>query len=127
MPYEIPQNLKYSEKIAFGLTFWQLFWLALFCGLAGIIFFKLQLNFFLKAFFVLLLVVLGVGFAFFDFFGFLQKYNSFRKGVRKAGFFDKQLNDFVGVKRIESNVMFLVVLILMIGVIYLLIQFLKRF
>jgi len=107
MPYEIPQNLKYSEKIAFGLTFWQLFWLALFCGLAGIIFFKLQLNFFLKAFFVLLLVVLGVGFAFFDFFGFLQKYNSFRKGVRKAGFFDKQLNDFVGVKRIESNVMFL--------------------
>ena len=107
MPYEIPQNLKYKEKIAFGLTFWQLFWLGLFGGLSAVIFFRLELNFFLKAFLVLFFVVLGVGFAFFDFFGFLQTYNNYRKGVRKAGFFDKQLNDFVEVKKIEDNVLFL--------------------
>ena len=107
MPYEIPQNLKYMEKIAFGLTFCQLFWLGLFGGLSAVIFFRLELAFFLKAFFVLFFVVLGVGFAFFDFFGFLQTYNNYRKGVWKAGFFDRQLNDFVEVKKIEDNVLFL--------------------
>ncbi len=30
VPYEIPQNLKYKEKITFGLTIEQLFWLGTF-------------------------------------------------------------------------------------------------
>ncbi len=36
MPYEIPQNLKYSEKIIFNLDMVQLFWISLF-GIGSLI------------------------------------------------------------------------------------------
>ncbi len=107
MAYEIPQNLKYSEKIAFNLTFWQLLWLGLFWGLSAVIFFKFELNFYLKFLLCFLFVCLGVGFSFFNFFDYLKVYWNYRKGLRKAGFFDSKLNDFVEVKKIEDNTIFL--------------------
>jgi len=107
MPYEIPKNLKYEEKIAFGFTFWQLLWLGLFGGAAAIIFFKTPLDFYLKAGLSVALMGLGVGFAFLNFWHHLKDYNSFRKGIREAGLFDKRLLDFVEVKKIENEAVYL--------------------
>lgn len=43
MGYEIPQNLRYTEKIAFGLTFAQMAWLAVF-ALPGLVIFTKTLG-----------------------------------------------------------------------------------
>ena len=107
MPYEIPKNLRYEEKIVFGLTFWQFAWLAVFGGMAAIVFFKLPLGIYLKAPLSVLFLVLGVGFGFLDFSGHLRRYNAFRKSVREAGFMDKRLKDFVEVKKIENDAIYL--------------------
>jgi len=90
MPYEIPKNLRYEEKIVFGLTFWQFVWLAGFGGLAAIIFFKTPLSIYLKAPLSGFFMLLGVGFAF-----------------KNAGFFDKRLREFVEVKKIENDTIYL--------------------
>ena len=107
MPYEIPKNLKYEEKIVFGLTFWQFVWLGGFGGLAAVIFFRLPLSIFLKAPLSVFFMVLGVGFAFLDFGKYLRDYKAFRKSVRKAGFLDKRLREFVEVKKIENDAVYL--------------------
>ena len=103
MPYEIPQNLKYTEKIAFGLTFWQLFWLAFFGLLAAIVFLKTNLDFFFKAGAGMVLLAFGAGFAFFGFAGHLKDFKDFHLGIKEAGLFDRRLREFVEVKKIENN------------------------
>ena len=107
MPYEIPQNLKYTEKIVFGMSFWQLFWICLFGGMAGIIFFKLPLDFYLKAGLSIVLMALGAGFAFFGFWEHLNTYKGYRKGIKEAGFFDKRLRNFTEIKKIENDAIYL--------------------
>ncbi len=107
MPYEIPQNLKYKEKIAFGLTFWQLIWISLFGGTAAIIFFKTKLLFELKFFLALFLAVLGVGFAFLDFFEHIKNIHSYKKQKKEMGFFDSKMKKFLDVKKIEDNTIYL--------------------
>jgi len=107
MPYEIPKNLKYQEKIVFGLTFWQFLWLSLFGGLAGIIFFKTSLLFEVKLLVCIVFLLLGAGFAFFGFFDVLRDLNVFRKSIHGAGFFDERLKEFIEVKSIGDDTIFL--------------------
>lgn len=103
MPYEIPQNLKYEEKIAFDLTFMQLFWIGLFGGSAAIILFKTALPLILKVPTALFLSLLAIGFAFFGFWQHLKNLNTYRNSIRKAGYFDKRLNDFIEAKKVEDD------------------------
>lgn len=107
MPYEIPKNLRYEEKIVFGLTFWQFVWLAGFGGLAAIIFFRMPLSIYLKAPLSVFFLLLGVGFSFLDLGGHLGRYNIFRKSIREAGFLDERLKEFVEVKKIETDAIYL--------------------
>lgn len=107
MPYEIPKNLRYEEKIVFGLTFWQFVWLGGFGGLAAIIFFRMPLSLFLKVPLSILFLFLGVGFGFLDLAGHLGRYNTFRKSIRQAGFLDEKLKEFVEVKKIENDAIYL--------------------
>lgn len=107
MAYEIPKNLKYEEKIAFGLTFMQLFWIGLFGGSAAIILFKTALPLILKVPIALFLSSLAIGFAFFSFWQHLKNLNAYKNSIHEAGYFDKRLNEFVEVKKIENNAVYL--------------------
>jgi len=105
--YEIPQNLKYKEKIVFGLSFLQLFWLGLFGGLAGVVFLKTPLAFEIKLGISLVLGSLGISFAFFGLFDRLKDLWAFKTSLKNAGYFDKRLNGFVNVKKVEDDLVFL--------------------
>ncbi|MDO8647546.1 MAG: PrgI family protein [Candidatus Diapherotrites archaeon] len=107
MPYEIPQNLKYTEKIVFGLTFWQVTWIGLFGCLAGVVFFKTNLDFAVKIAISLVFMGLGVGFAFLNLFEYLKIIKDYYSTPRIQGYFDKSLNNFVEVKDIKNDVIFL--------------------
>lgn len=107
MAYEIPKNLRYEEKIVFGLTFWQFFWLALFGGLAAIVFFKTNLDLLAKACLSVFFMLLGVGFAFLNFGRHLSAYRAYWSSVGEAGFLDKRLRQFVEAQKIENDAIFL--------------------
>ncbi|MDO8537718.1 MAG: PrgI family protein [archaeon] len=107
MPYEIPQNLKYKEKILFNLTMPQVFWLGLFIGLAGIIFLKMPITIEIKIILAIILILFGAGFAFFDLFSFIQSILVYKKSIKKAGYFDKKLNEFIEVSKIENDCIYL--------------------
>lgn len=107
MSYEIPQNLKYEEKIVFGLTLKQFAWIALFGVLAAIVYLKTGLDFYLKITIAFALTGLGFGFAFLDFFSHLKVLKSYFGSLRQAGYSDKQLDSFVEVKEIDSGTIFL--------------------
>ena len=107
MPYEIPQNLKYKEKIAFNLTFEQLVWLGLFGSIAAIVYFKTALPFPLKESIALLSASLGGGFAFLNFAGHVRTFSDYKGGLVKAGYFDKKMQQLVDVKKVEKDAIFL--------------------
>jgi len=107
MAYEIPKELKYEEKILFGLSLPQLFWLGLFVGIAAIIFFKTAMLFELKVGLSLVLLSLGVSFAFFNLFEKLKAIVSFKLSGTKAGYFDEKAKRFVGVSRVERDAIIL--------------------
>lgn len=64
MSYEIPQQLEYKEKIIFGLTFKQLFYAILFLPFVLLVFFRTEMNIFLKFFISINLSALAFGFIF---------------------------------------------------------------
>jgi len=105
--YEIPKNLKYKEKIVFGLSFSQLFWLGLFGGLSAVVYLKTPLVFEVKVGLALVFCALGASFAFFGLFDRLKDLWAFKSSLRNAGYFDKRINGFVGVKKVEDDVVFL--------------------
>jgi hypothetical protein len=67
MSYEIPKNLKYEEKVIFNLSLRQAMWLGGFIIPAVIIMLKSPLDLEYNAVMALLLVGLGLGFAFLNF------------------------------------------------------------
>ncbi len=107
MPYEIPQNLKYKEKIAFNLTFEQMAWLGVFGTIAAIIYLKTGLPFPIKEGIALLIASIGCGFAFLNFTEHLKTFRTYKKSINKAGYFDPKMRQLVDVKKIEKDVIFL--------------------
>ena len=107
MGYEIPQNLKYEEKIIFGLTFKQVFWLALFLGIGGAVFMKTNLQFEIKIIIAVIFSFFGAGFAFFGFWNYIANFLNYRKSIKEAGFFDAKMQKFTDVKKIEGGVVYL--------------------
>lgn len=107
MPYEIPQNLRYQEKIIFGLTFPQLIWLGLFAGSGALIFLKAPLELYFRAAISGILVLLGFGFAFMGLAQHLLTFRAYRSSIREAGYLDKRLNSFVEVKKVENDSIYL--------------------
>src|SRR3989338_9986597 len=107
MPYEIPQNLKYKEKILFGLTFKQLVFIALFGGLGAFAFFKTNLMFEIKIAVVIITGLLAVGFAFFNFLEVIQNIIKFQRSIKKAHGLDPRLSQLVNVKKIENDIVYL--------------------
>ena len=107
MPYEIPKNLKYEEKIAFGLSLPKLFWLALFGSSSAIVFLKTNIDFNLKIVISVFLMALGISFAFLNLLKHLNTFRNYSKGIKEAGYFDSKLKSFVEVKKIEDETIYL--------------------
>lgn len=102
MPYQIPQQLAYKEKIMFGLTFKQLGYALLF-GALSLLFFKRIDNIYLKFILVILSSALGVGFMFLNLAEILRDYwifFKFQKEVKGS----KKLTKFLGFKDIKDDV-----------------------
>jgi hypothetical protein len=95
MAYEIPQQLEYKEKIMFGLTFKQLAYLFLFAPLGTYLYFKTDLSFPVKIFFLINISALAIGFIFLNLDYYLKAWIGWLK-YRKITKPHK-LSNFVGV------------------------------
>ena len=107
MSYEIPKNLKYEEKIIFNLSLGQSFWISLFAILGVIIFFKTPLIFELKIALIIILGLLGLGFAFLNFQEYSKNLLNFILHPRELGYLDKKMNGFLEAKRIYNDCVYL--------------------
>ncbi|MDO8627710.1 MAG: hypothetical protein Q7K42_04545 [Candidatus Diapherotrites archaeon] len=103
MSYEIPQTLRYSERIAFGLTLNQLVYIGVFTGAAAIVF-NSKIFFEAKAIIAAALIILGLGFAFGNLMELMNNSMAFWKTPKKSIFSDEYALNFIGVKKITSNV-----------------------
>jgi len=102
MSYDIPDEVKYREKIVFGLDLKQLCY---FCVFAMLAFLSLNLplegeaKFILPSFFC----ILGAGFIFLNLEEKVIDAYHFYSGVRKASSSDAKAQQLVGVREIENN------------------------
>lgn len=104
MGYEIPQQLKHKEKIVFNLTAPQLGWVTLFLFLTLLIF---KLNISIEARFALgiLPTVLGLLFAFFDFYTHLKNFINFLK-FRYTKQTSNKMKKLIPIKKVENNTIY---------------------
>ncbi|MBI2005322.1 PrgI family protein [Candidatus Woesearchaeota archaeon] len=107
MAYEIPKNLKYTEKILFNLNFEQAAWIGLFGFLIFTIYFKLPLSFDVRLILSILLALLGLGFAFFNLRPYAQTLLSFLFSPKRMGYFDPKMKAFMEIERIENDSIYL--------------------
>ena len=106
MSYDIPDEIKYKEKIVFGLGFKQLGYLCVF-GLLAFFSYSLPFGGIAKLILPIFFMFAGIGFVFlnleeraFDAYYFLT-------GVRFAKAWDAKAQEFVGVSKIDSGLVFL--------------------
>jgi hypothetical protein len=107
MSYEIPKNLKYEEKFFFNLSLTQAGWLGLFGTIGAMIFLKTPLPFEVKATLALILAGIGGGFAFFNLKEHLTTFVNYFLRPQELGYLSKQMENFIEVKRISDNSLFL--------------------
>ncbi len=102
--YEIPQQLEYKERIAFGLTFRQLAYAFGFFPIIFFIIFKLHVSVYVRFFLALYPTAFAVGFIFFDLEVKLKKWVSW---FRLRELKDKlKIEKFFGIKKIDENLIF---------------------
>jgi len=105
--YEIPKNLKYEEKILFNLSLQQSIWLGLFIMPAAIILFKSPLAIEINAIIAIVLALLGLGFAFLN----LKEHSiilyKYLSQPRQLGYLSKKMANFIEVKEIRDDSVFL--------------------
>ena len=106
MAYDIPDKIQYKEKIVFGLTFRQLFYACLF-GLAAILSLSLPIqgnNRFVLPF---VLGFVGFGFICLDLEKFFLERFAYLFNVREGGALDRRVQQFIGIRKIENDVVYL--------------------
>ena len=100
--YEIPQELKYKEKIVFGLTFSQIAWAILFLPFILVILSRLKADLTIKLTLVSILGILAALFMFFDFSTKLKNFYLWFK-FRNATTMSLKMKKFLGIKSIKDN------------------------
>ena len=105
MPYEIPQQLQYEEKIIFGLTFRQLFYAAIFLVPSLFIFFKTRLDIYIKATIIAFLLGIASLFMFFNFASYMKDMLSWLQ-FREVKLMDPKMIQFLGIKKIDKEVVY---------------------
>ncbi len=105
MPYEIPQQLKYEEKIIFGLTFKQLVFAVIFIFPALLIFLKTKWDMYVKVTLGSLLIGIAFLFMFFDFFNYLKNILAWLK-FREAWLMESSMKQFLGIEKIQNGAVY---------------------
>ena len=109
MAYPIPKEIAYEEKIAFGLTSKQLLYTIATAVLAFQCFnwLKTLLLFPYYAIPPYLIAMLGLGFVFMDFEERLKDLFVYHTNVKKGGYFDAKVRNFVEVENVDKDTLFL--------------------
>lgn len=102
MPYEIPQQLQYEEKIVFGLTFKQLIYALIFGLPAILIFMKTHFSIYLKVILGAPLIGLACLFMFFNFLSYIRNMTSWFK-FREVSINDPKMIQFLGIEKIKDG------------------------
>ncbi len=105
MAYEIPQQLKYEEKVLFGLTLEQFAYIAVFGLLSAAIYLRFNIVPEIKYVLLGLTASAGLGFAFFDFKGHIKNLMTFYQGPRNEGYLDEKCKNFVEIKAIKDDML----------------------
>ena len=106
MGYDIPDKIRYREKIFLNLDLRQLGYLISFLILAAMAY-GLPMAHELKISLAFVIFLIGVGFALFDFETKLLEITGYYTDIRLGGTLDKKVRAFIGVSRIESNTLYL--------------------
>lgn len=101
MSYDIPDEIKYKEKILFGLDFKQLGYLSIF-GVAALLAYNLPFQGDLKLYLPGFILFTGVGFVFLKLEDHFWAGYSFFTGVRKAGPQDASAQKLVGIQAVKD-------------------------
>ncbi len=106
MAYDIPDKIQYKEKIVFNLTLGQLLYAVVFALLA---FFSYGLPFAGPGKFVLpaCFIICGFGFIQLGWEKSLLNRWAYYAGIREGGALDPRVQEFIGVRKIEHNTVYL--------------------
>lgn len=107
MPYAIPANIKYEERLLGPLTIKQSLYLAVGLIGAGFVYFNKVLNPTIKTPVALLLAGLGAAFAFFNLEEFLSHYIGFMQSTRKSSWISPAARQLMGVRSIRADTVFM--------------------
>jgi hypothetical protein len=107
MPYAIPANIKYEERLLGPLTVKQSVYLGMCLLIAGFIYFNTDTPEPIKTGVAIVLVLLGGGLAFFNLDEFLGNYLSFMQSTKKSSWISPEARRLMGIKSIRADVVFL--------------------
>lgn len=106
MSYDIPDEIKYKEKIVFGLDFKQ-FGYACGFGLIATLSYSLPLSGDAKIVLPSIFLIVGAGIVFLNLDEKVKDLLAFQFGVRKASPTDKKAQDLIGIQNIEKDLIYL--------------------
>ncbi len=106
MAYDIPDEIKYNEKIVANLNWKQLGYAVGFL-VAAFMLYRLQFGEEVKMFLVGLTLLAGLGFVFFNLEDRLKNLFSFYFGFRKAEYYEKGAQRFFEIKSVSDNLIHL--------------------
>lgn len=106
MGYDIPDKIKYKEKIFLNLDLKQLAYMFGFLVIAAVAY-GLPIIQEIRIVLASISVLIGIGFALFNFETKISDRFGFLTGFRLGGLSDKKVREFIEVKRIERNTLFL--------------------
>ena len=106
MGYDIPDSIRYKEKIIFNLDLKQLGYIILFLIIAAVAYNLMPVQV-AKIALATLFVIVGIGFALFDLETKVLHRFKYMNDIRQGGYLDKKVREFVEVSKIERDTLFL--------------------
>lgn len=107
MPYAIPANIRYEERLIGPLTVKQSIYLGFFLMAAGFVYFNETLSPVIKTPLALLLALLGGGFAFLNIDQFITTYVGFMKQTKKSSWISPAARKLMDIKSIRADAVFM--------------------
>ena len=105
MPYEIPQQLQYEERVLFGLTFKQVVYAAIFIVPALVMFLKTNLGMYVKITIATFLIGTAILFMFFNFSSYIRNMISWFK-FREVSINQQKMVRFLGIEKIKDGTVY---------------------
>ena len=102
MAYDIPDEIKYREKILLNLDLKQLGYIILF-GIMGLLLYNLPIEGDLQLILPAIAAFSGLAFVFFNIEERVLDIIAYYRNVRKAGPYDLKAQNFIGVKAVKNH------------------------